>query len=136
MKPTTPPPGGRVVHPPTRGDLEPFYKFADVGEVLEGYLAGTKEIKGAPRYRLEDFNGVTWILPGHYKLMELLGQIDEGVRVWIQYDGEQPIEGRPQPMKRYTVHAFDQDQDAHASSGEEPAVAGARDEPGDADEAF
>jgi hypothetical protein len=80
MRRTTPPPGGRVVRP-GRNDLEPFYKFEEEGEVLEGVLVATKAIKGQDRYLLEAPNGIIWVLPGHYKLMELLAECAIGDRV-------------------------------------------------------
>jgi hypothetical protein len=105
MKRATPPPGGRVVRP-QRSDLEPFYKFEEEGEVLEGVLLATKAIKGQDRYLLETDTGSTWVLPGHYKLMKLLAECAIGDRVWIQYQGEQMLEGRPQPMKLYNVVVY------------------------------
>jgi hypothetical protein len=105
MKRTTPPPGGRVVRP-QRSDLEPFYKFEEEGEVLEGLLVATKAIKGQDRYLLEADNGMIWVLPGHYKLMELLAECAIGDRVWIQYEGEQELEGRSQPMKLYNLVVY------------------------------
>lgn len=126
MKRTTPPPGGRIVRP-QRNDLEPFYRFEEEGEVLEGTLVATKAIKGQDRYLLEAANGIIWVLPGHYKLMELLGECAIGDRIWVQYQGEQEIEGRPQPMKRYSVVVYENDQ--RTGSAKDPVHTS--DEPGE-----
>lgn len=103
-----PPTGGREVE--TRYN---FYTFKKKGEAILCTLAGMTTIKNQrnedrPRY-LAVIGNDTVILPDHMDLMRKLDNIKEqnggamGVKVWIQFQDKQKIEGVANPMAIYRV---------------------------------
>jgi hypothetical protein len=120
MRRNDPPPGGRVIKAKSSYGNAEFFKFTEPGEALLGILLEPRMIKDEERFVLQDEHGHEYILPGHFKLRELLSQCTAGNRVWLRYDGDLEIEGGHRPMKTYSCVEYPAGTPISADEQDEP----------------
>ena len=87
------------------GDLPPIYTWNEPGQKLEGTWLGRREAKYGPLGQLDTPDGpVTFAMP---TVLRSRLWFSEGTYLWIEYTGEVPSKGGPNPMKEFVVEFDD-----------------------------